>query len=254
VSIKGPVHLHLKDFVINAKKWIGRAQTQKDDLLDLLDGRPKRDPTIDLATPKVACGHGDGRWYVDPTSLGPRSVVYSVGVGYDISFDLAMMRRFGCEVQAFDPTTLAKVWLSRQRLPAGFRFHDVGLAHFDGEAVFSLPPRHSVSYTMKQVAHGTNEHRAQVRRLATLMADLGHPSLDVLKIDIEGAEFELIDDLVTLAPKIRQLLIEFHDRLADGSGRAHTAQAVERLKGAGFKLFHVSRRGYEYCFSRSASV
>ena len=246
--------VNYKDFVINAKKWIGRAQAHMDDLLDMLDGRPKRDPTIDVATTKVACGHEDGRWYVDPTSLGPQSFVYSVGVGYDISFDLAMIRRFDCEVQAFDPTTLAKVWLGRQRLPAGFRFHDIGLAHFDGEAVFSLPPRHSVSFTMKQVAHGTNEHRAQVRRLATLMADLGHSSIDVLKIDIEGAEFDLIDDLVTLAPNIRQLLIEFHDRLADSSGRSHTAQAVERLKGAGFKLFHVSRRGYEYCFVRSASV
>ena len=36
--------------------------------------------------------------------LTANSVCYCVGVGEDITFDLGLIDRFGCEVYAFDPT------------------------------------------------------------------------------------------------------------------------------------------------------
>jgi len=60
--------------------------------------------------------------------LGADWVVYSAGTGEDISFDVGMVKRFGCAVHAFDPTPRARDFVRRQtHLPPGFHFHPYGL-------------------------------------------------------------------------------------------------------------------------------
>ncbi|MEM7012196.1 MAG: hypothetical protein AAF585_11995 [Verrucomicrobiota bacterium] len=43
--------------------------------------------------------------------LNEQSVVYSFGVGYDISFDLDLIEQKGCEIHAFVPTPAVREWL-----------------------------------------------------------------------------------------------------------------------------------------------
>src|SRR5437870_565224 len=43
-------------------------------------------------------------WAFCPEGLGAESVVYSGGVGNDISFEHALVERFGCSVTLFDPS------------------------------------------------------------------------------------------------------------------------------------------------------
>ncbi|GIS18490.1 MAG: hypothetical protein CM15mP120_04060 [Pseudomonadota bacterium] len=42
------------------------------------------------------------------------------------------------------------------------------------------------------------------------MRDLGHDHLDVLKMDIEGAEYAVLDDMLQSNILPDQLLVEFH--------------------------------------------
>lgn len=48
-----------------------------------------------------------GGWVVPVGILDHSSVCYCAGVGEDVSFDLALIKKFGCEVLAFDPTPRA---------------------------------------------------------------------------------------------------------------------------------------------------
>jgi hypothetical protein len=48
-----------------------------------------------------------GRYAVCLELLSPASVIYAFGVGEDVSFDLALARRTGARVLAFDPTPRA---------------------------------------------------------------------------------------------------------------------------------------------------
>src|ERR1041385_5529984 len=41
-----------------------------------------------------------------PDGLGPESVVYSGGVGKDVSFEHALVKSFGCSVVLFDPSPI----------------------------------------------------------------------------------------------------------------------------------------------------
>ena len=51
---------------------------------------------VEVDLPQFAAGARSGVWVVDPTDLGPDSVVYSVGVGDNIAWDLAMIAASTC--------------------------------------------------------------------------------------------------------------------------------------------------------------
>ncbi len=229
-------------------RW--RALNLLDDMLVLAVGDKNQ---YDIKCEKRNYGSGDGRWCVAPEHLNSESVVYSFGVGNDVSFDMDVWRRHGCCVHLFDPTPISKEWIATQRLPKSLIFHDIGLADHDGKATFRLPKGHSVSFSPISVLGDTErEHAASVQTLATIMKHLGHESIDLLKIDIEGGEYSVINDIVDHRESIEQLLVEFHDRMVS-DGEQETREAIEKLDKAGFRLFHRSRRGFECSFVRSSA-
>lgn len=195
-----------------------------------------------------------GEWFLTPEGMGPDSVIYSLGIGRDISFDLSVIERFGANVHAFDPTPSAVAWLSEQSLPPEFQVIQLGVAGFDGTAEFSPPEdplNPSFGYQGRSSA-GPGAVVCDVRRLPTLMGMLEHTEIDLLKIDIEGAEYEVIEDLIAQNVPVRQLLVEFHHR-KPGIGPGPTREAVSQLRGAGFELFHMSVSGQEMAFKRTAA-
>lgn len=197
-------------------------------------------------------GTSYGGWSVLPGRLSKDSVVYGVGVGQDASWDLAMIERFGCEVHAFDPTPRSVRWVASRSWPAGWRFHPWGLAAFDGEAEFVMPnadPEWS-SYVMNAPAGGTayEKVRVPVKRLETVMRELGHGRIDVLKMDIEGAEYDVIDDLLKGSIRPGQLLVEFH-YWQDLPAVERMRRSVEGLHRAGYRAFARSAHGPEISFA-----
>jgi FkbM family methyltransferase len=203
----------------------------------------------------IRLGFGDGEWWVGPDGLGPGNIVYSFGIGFDISFDLAMIQRFGSVVHAFDPTPLSLDWLSSQSLPNGFHHHLFGIGIEDGVVDFVLPVNHGVSFTMALDVPSKMAAACQIYRLSTILERLGHDRIDVLKLDVEGAEYDLVDDLVAVAPRVGQLLIEFHHWMIPGQeGLDRTQRAIHNLQDGGYSLYHVSPRGHECSFVSSRTL
>jgi FkbM family methyltransferase len=197
-------------------------------------------------------GNLDADWCICPDGLGPRSVLYSFGVGEEISFDLAMIERFGLTVHAFDPTPRSVEWLQRQRLPGRFLFHPYGLAKVNGELKLYTPenPRH-VSYSVVPEPGWTSNPIAMpVHRLDTVAEMLGHRKLDILKMDIEGAEYEVIEDLARSKVEVSQLLVEFHHIHKKRVTKQATAKAIRQLNELGYRVFYISVSGAEYSFIR----
>ena len=193
-------------------------------------------------------GSGYGGWTVVPDLLGAQSVVYSVGVGSDVTFDRALIDRFGCTVHTFDPTPMARAWIARQELPPRFVFHPIGLANEDEDVAFAMPLREGWdSFSLPK--EGTTEEvvHCPVRRLETIAADLGHDRIDLLKMDIEGFEYGVIDDVLAGPLRPAQWAIEFHHRMMHFDPD-QTRRAVGQLEAAGYRLFAVSNVGHEYSF------
>jgi FkbM family methyltransferase len=208
---------------------------------DLWQGAQIRGETVWLGNPGAS-------WCVCPEGLSAESVVYSAGVGEEISFDLALIERFGMQVHAFDPTPRSIAWVRNQALPEEFVFHPHGIAELDGGCRFNPPenPLH-VSHTLLQRAGSGPAIELPVQRLDTTLRMLGHTQIDLLKMDIEGAEYGVLADLIAGGAPVRQLLVEFHHRWPE-VGIAKTKQAMGMLQEAGYRVFSVSPSGEEYGF------
>jgi FkbM family methyltransferase len=199
---------------------------------------------------------GYGSWTICPDGISSQSIIYSVGVGDDISFEMSLIESFDLmALFAFDPTPTAISWLSRQQVPEEFRLFQYAIAEYDGVAklfphdnpdwvAHSLIPRPGTALQAVEV---------QVRTLRAVMRELGHSRIDLLKMDIEGAEYAVIENLIGEQVDIQQLLVEFHhhDRYTSGMSAEHTRRAVQKLNQAGFKIFHITPRGEEYSFIRA---
>lgn len=197
-----------------------------------------------------------GGWSILRDSLTPASVVYSFGVGEDASFDLALIERYGCDVHAFDPTPKSIEWVERNIHDERFIFHPWAAGASDGTLTLFLPARADfASASMTPGAHTSKESvAAPAFTIATIMKRLGHDRLDVLKMDIESAEYGVLDTMQRDGAlcKVRQLLVEFHHWFPE-VGLAPTRRAVRQLRTAGFEIAWVSPAGYEVLFVATTS-
>ncbi|MCF6242827.1 MAG: FkbM family methyltransferase, partial [Bacteroidales bacterium] len=80
-----------------------------------------------------------------------------------------------------------------------------------------------------------------------IMQKLQHKQINLLKMDIEGAEYLAIEDMIKKEIKPHQLLIEFHYRF-ENIGLKATKTAIKNLRKFGFQVFYVSKTGEEVSF------
>jgi FkbM family methyltransferase len=200
-------------------------------------------------------GSGYGGWHVPVSELGPDSVIYSAGIGVDVTFDEAVIATTGCRVFGFDPTPFAIDFIATRESSAAFKerftFTPVGLWDSETTLTFFAPrTRGWVGSFSALNLQGTSEQeavKAPVERLSHLMKRLGHSRLDVLKMDIEGAEYRSIDNLIANQLDVRWLCIEFDQPVPIWT----TVAAIRRLRTAGYELCNVEK--WNFVFRRVAS-
>lgn len=216
-------------------------------LLRQLTGRILHKADINVAKETIGTNYGSHTVLIG--ALNERSVVYSFGIGEDISFDIGIAERYGCEVHAFDPTPRSRSWARRHIRHPLIWFHPVGVAARDGTVDFAAPAnvRH-VSFSRADTTRDDQDTvRLQVRSLPSIMRDLEHNRIDLLKMDIEGFEYEVLEAMQATDIRPRQIAVEFHHGMYGYTTDA-TNRAVRALRDAGYGLFHVSDTGREYSF------
>ena len=78
--------------------------------------------------------------------------------------------------------------------------------------------------------------------------DLQH--VDILKLDVEGSEYDVIPDILESSILPGQLLVEFHHRMHNIRVE-ETRRTVALIKRKGYSVFSVSPSGQELSFIRS---
>ena len=68
-------------------------------------------------------------------------------------------------------------------------------------------------------------------------------------MDIEGAEYEVLEGLLNSPVLPTQLLVEFHHRFVE-DGLQRTYDVIARLRDAGYGIFAISEIGREISFLR----
>jgi len=211
---------------------------------------PKPTPASKCAppNPKQLVKHGwrynAWRYFPAPIDAATDPVYYSVGVGRDITFDAAIIAKHPrLEVHAFDNTPVASEFIKALGLKGGisprWHWHELLLAGKDvREIEVALPRDRGDSFTPASAdgvyfdgskrkagldrVDGINEKadgaakKLPARALWRVTETLGHAYVDVLKVDVEGAEFQVIESWEAYygdeGPPVCQLLFEWHER------------------------------------------
>jgi len=214
-----------------------------------VQGRVMHKPTLSISQKWIG-NHQYGGFCVHTDTLHAESIVYSIGIGKDISFDQELIKTFGCKVFGYDPTPKSIAWVTKNVNDKQFKFFDFGIAKVSGKQSFFLPEnKNYVSGSIKPIK-GVDRQNKEVLQFKTLKAAMelnNHTQIDLLKMDIEGAEYEVIDHFLKHKIAIKQFVVEFHPHM-EKDGKKKTKKAIKLLENAGFRCFAVSETFLEYSF------
>lgn len=213
-------------------KWLrGKARTTVDGLFCSPSSENKR------------VGDPDSGWIINLTS--PLRVVYCAGVGLGISFELELAKMTQKPILVFDPSPTGIATIARCDL-GNIKFFPAGLAAHTGKIEFSLPKDPAEgSYSMAQ--SGIETISFECYDLGKIMRDNGDSYIDLLKMDIEGFEFDIVNQLLDQRIPVGQLCVEFHPWLRPGQ----TVKTIARLYRAGYRIIHKHRGDYTFLLAQS---
>ncbi len=220
----------------------------------------------------VRIGTDYGGWYCCRALLGPDRTAMCCGAGEDISFDVALNAKWGMRIICVDPTPrsirhvesfLAAGREGRQMLieagplsyeMTGFReakFTFVPRAVWSSDGLLELfapkDPAH-VSYSALNLQHTSEVIQVRSSTVESLLRDFGVVKLSLLKLDIEGAEYEVLRSMVGTGILPEQLLVEFDqvNQPLTPFFWVELVQVLRSLRNAGYRLVHRERANYVF--------
>jgi FkbM family methyltransferase len=188
-------------------------------------------------------------WTILTRDLKEDAIVYSGGVGEDISFELALIDRFGCDIQIFDPSPVGRSTIARANgLANRLHFKNVGLAGSSTPMRFQAKEWDNETFFYRDADEAVGSFREVTVPCTTIAEELaanGHARIDLLKLDIEGFEHGVLESCLNRSILPKQICVEFHHFFPNGS-KSETAGTIWRLHSAGYRLIH--KNYYDWTF------
>jgi FkbM family methyltransferase len=190
---------------------------------------------MERAHPLWVADRGDETRRLDyPLDSG--AVVLDVG-GYEGRWAERVLERFGCAVHVFEPVPEYAAAIEARLAPRGLaRVHRFGLSGTTGEVDFVLSADGSSA-----LRRGGERRRVRMRAAAEVFGELGLEEVRLMKVNIEGGEYELLEHLLDrgLMPCIVHLQVQFHD---------FVPRARERMRAIQRRLEATHRLDWQYPF------
>lgn len=182
----------------------------------------------DAAVQFFAAGAIDKR-YIHRADLDEDSIIFDVGAAYGKGAQ-ELFNLYGATVYAFEPQPLAFEKL-RERFVDNPKVHALpyGLGSEDALVPMELAGMASTLRTDGKKRFKTVD--IQIRDIAAVVDELGIEQIDLIKINIEGGEFDLLPRILEsgLADRTRYFLIQFHEWYRGAHrGRWHFRRAIQR--------------------------
>jgi FkbM family methyltransferase len=229
----------------------------------------------------VHLGSTNHGYNVPNNYLSASSICYCVGAGTDISLDTELVTKFKSQVFIFDPMPYAQdhfnglvsstgqgisftadnnkqgyVYSISAGELATIKYCGTGIWNEKKIVKFFVPSKDNYAgHSITNLQNTAEYIEAPVDKLVNIMQELGHQQIDLLKIEIEGSEYTVIDNVLADALDVKIILVEFDEYhhtkgLARLSAIRHIEQSSQKLSKAGYKLVH-STSFYKRTFVRA---
>jgi FkbM family methyltransferase len=220
-----------------------------------IDKEVDKDKVINKTMERLGTVYGG--WYVPINmNLNENSIIYSGGVGEDMSFDILLTSKYNCNIFLIDPTIRAikhfdevKLYYTKGQTFTGniqndyykhikdskpnlehFIYINKGLWDCKTELNFyKQSNKNYVSQTLIENMYSNEYYIVEVDTIKNIMEENKHTNIDLLKLDIEGAEIKVLEQMFNEHIYPTYLLIEF-DLLLKGKDKENsTSKLIERI-------------------------
>jgi FkbM family methyltransferase len=185
---------------------------------------PPRDPKPETVRERLV-----RKWYADNAEttlryqydLGPNDIVFDIG-GFEGNWAAEIAARYACKIHLFEPVPdyAAQIRLRFKGNPR-IEVHAFGLSHCTHTSEFYLAGDSSSAIK-------SSDQRIQVRLQDVVEFLDAHDFHDIAlaKINIEGAEFDLLQRLISSGAisRFRNIQVQFHDFVVDAEARMQDLQ------------------------------
>lgn len=141
--------------------------------------------------------------------LNEESIVFDVG-GYVGNFSESILKKFGCKVFLFEPSSFFyKECLKRFNNNRNISCFNYGLGCLNG--TFILSNDNEASSVERKINQDKGE-KIKIKKISEIIKELNVKSIDLMKINIEGGEYDLLTCLINenLISKINNIQVQFH--------------------------------------------
>tara|TARA_B100001287_G_C22651282_1_gene515328 strand:- start:993 stop:1679 length:687 start_codon:yes stop_codon:yes gene_type:complete len=210
-------------------------------------------------------GTNYGGWSIPINAkLDSNSIVYSGGVGEDISFDLKLQDKYKCKIFLIDPTKRAvkhyeevkqmfktkTIALSgniqndylRSIVPLNPNFENFNYINkglYKEKTILKFYKQTNPNYVSQSLVKnmfGTEYDEVEVDSIKNIMNTYNHTKIDLLKLDIEGSEIDVLNQMLDDKIYPTYLCIEFDLLIKNKDPNQLTQKLVTRLQENNYKI------------------
>ena len=210
-------------------------------------------------------GTNYGGWSIPKdANLNNNSIIYSGGVGEDMSFDLKLEDKYKCKIFLIDPTQRAikhyeevkefyntKINNFTGNIQADYLYNIIDLhPDFDNYTYinkglykeksklkfYKQTNPNYVSQSLVNNMYGNDYDEVEVDSIKNIMKTYNHSKIDLLKLDIEGSEIDVLNQMLDDEIYPKYLCIEFDLLLKNKDPNKLTQKLVKRLQENNYKI------------------
>lgn len=197
--------------------------------------------------PTVSVGSLD-KWDIVHPGNAPLFVI-AAGVGKHVTFELDLAKRWTSQIVLLDPTPTGIETMAQIEGVDGLEYLPLGLSVADGKMLFAKPecPEEG-SFSLSEETDGDTVS-FECRSLETLLEIYGRDAIDILKLDIEGFEYAVLDRMLAQNIPVHQICVEIHTRNGSGApfGIVDAVLLILRLYRAGYRIVFNKAMDFTFC-------
>jgi FkbM family methyltransferase len=190
--------------------------------------------------PTILVGSLD-QWALPVGVLNPDSFIVSAGVGTSITFEEDLISMFRARIILLDPSPTGIQTMSMRARDELIEFSPRGLAKQSGNVSFGPPDRTDEGSFKK--GNGSDGLMFKCVSLPDLLKENKKSKIDLLKIDVEGFEYEIIASIIEDNIQVDIICVEIHhNKVIDIS---------ETIADAAKLILRVCRNGYVVVYNKN---